>query len=424
LLLLRVSSAASSSPPGFRAARPEPSPPIYLMGSSDFPMKRIYMDHAATTPMAPEVIEAMKTAFVEIFGNASSLHQPGLAARAALEEARERVAGLIGAKAEEVYFTSGGTESDNLAIRGAALANRARGRHIITTSIEHPAILEPCRRLEEEEGFEVTYLPVTREGLVEVEALESAIREDTILISIMHANNEIGTIQPIAEAGEQARSRGIVFHTDAVQTVGKIPAKVDDLGVDLLSISSHKLHGPKGVGALYIRKGTPIEPIVFGGGHERGMRSGTENVPGIVGLATAAELAEENLEDDMVRMSGMRDRLADYVLERVEDTWVNGSRTKRLPHNLNLGFSFIEGEALLLRLDAEGIAVSTGSACSSKKTVASHVLTAIGLKPEEAHGSLRITLGRENTDEEVDFVAETIVSVAESLLAMSPFRRS
>ncbi len=382
------------------------------------------MDHAATTPMAPEVIEAMKTAFVEIFGNASSLHQPGLAARAALEEARERVAGLIGAKAEEVYFTSGGTESDNLAIRGAALANRARGRHIITTSIEHPAILEPCRRLEEEEGFEVTYLPVTREGLVEVEALESAIREDTILISIMHANNEIGTIQPIAEAGEQARSRGIVFHTDAVQTVGKIPAKVDDLGVDLLSISSHKLHGPKGVGALYIRKGTPIEPIVFGGGHERGMRSGTENVPGIVGLATAAELAEENLEDDMVRMSGMRDRLADYVLERVEDTWVNGSRTKRLPHNLNLGFSFIEGEALLLRLDAEGIAVSTGSACSSKKTVASHVLTAIGLKPEEAHGSLRITLGRENTDEEVDFVAETIVSVAESLLAMSPFRRS
>ncbi|HRW83553.1 MAG TPA: cysteine desulfurase family protein, partial [Methanothrix sp.] len=374
--------------------------------------------------MAPEVIEAMKTAFVEIFGNASSLHQPGLAARAALEEARERVAGLIGAKAEEVYFTSGGTESDNLAIRGAALANRARGRHIITTSIEHPAILEPCRRLEEEEGFEVTYLPVTREGLVEVEALESAIREDTILISIMHANNEIGTIQPIAEAGEQARSRGIVFHTDAVQTVGKIPAKVDDLGVDLLSISSHKLHGPKGVGALYIRKGTPIEPIVFGGGHERGMRSGTENVPGIVGLATAAELAEENLEDDMVRMSGMRDRLADYVLERVEDTWVNGSRTKRLPHNLNLGFSFIEGEALLLRLDAEGIAVSTGSACSSKKTVASHVLTAIGLKPEEAHGSLRITLGRENTDEEVDFVAETIVSVAESLLAMSPFRRS
>ena len=386
-------------------------------------MKRIYMDHAATTPMAPEVIEAMNAAFVEIFGNASSLHQPGLEARAALEEARERVAGLIGADAAEVYFTSGGTESDNLAIRGAALANRARGRHIITTSIEHPAILEPCRKLEEE-GFEVTYLPVTREGLVEIEALESAIRADTVLISIMHANNEIGTIQPIAEAGEIARDREIVFHTDAVQTVGKIPTKVDDLGVDLLSISSHKLHGPKGVGALYIRKGTPIEPIVFGGGHERGMRSGTENVPGIVGLATAADLAGENLEEDMIRMSGMRDRLADYVLARVEDTWVNGSRTKRLPHNLNLGFSFIEGEALLLRLDAEGIAVSTGSACSSKKTVASHVLTAIGLRPEEAHGSLRITLGRENTDQEVDFVAETIVSVAESLLAMSPFRKA
>lgn len=393
------------------------------MGSSDFPMKRIYMDHASTTPMAPEVIEAMAAAFVEIFGNASSLHQPGLSARAALEEARERVAGLIGAEAGEVYFTSGGTESDNLAIRGAALANRDRGRHIITTTIEHPAVLEPCKALEKE-GFEVTYLPVTREGLVEVEALEAAIREDTILISIMHANNEIGTIQPIAEAGEIARSRGIVFHTDAVQTVGKIPAKVDDLGVDLLSISSHKLHGPKGVGALYIRKKTPIEPIIFGGGHERGMRSGTENVPGIIGLAAASELAERNLEGEMVRISGMRDRLADYVLERVEDTWVNGSRTKRLPNNLNLGFSFIEGEALLLRLDAKGIAVSTGSACSSKKTVASHVLTAIGLRPQEAHGSLRVTLGRENTDEEVDRVGEAIVEVAESLRAMSPFRRS
>ncbi len=381
------------------------------------------MDHASTTPMAPEVIEAMAAAFVEIFGNASSLHQPGLSARAALEEARERVAGLIGAEAGEVYFTSGGTESDNLAIRGAALANRDRGRHIITTTIEHPAVLEPCKALEKE-GFEVTYLPVTREGLVEVEALEAAIREDTILISIMHANNEIGTIQPIAEAGEIARSRGIVFHTDAVQTVGKIPAKVDDLGVYLLSISSHKLHGPKGVGALYIRKKTPIEPIIFGGGHERGMRSGTENVPGIIGLAAASELAGRNLEEEMVRISGMRDRLADYVLERVEDTWVNGSRTKRLPNNLNLGFSFIEGEALLLRLDAKGIAVSTGSACSSKKTVASHVLTAIGLRPQEAHGSLRVTLGRENTDEEVDRVGEAIVEVAESLRAMSPFRRS
>jgi len=393
------------------------------MGSSDFPMKRIYMDHASTTPMAPEVIEAMAAAFVEIFGNASSLHQPGLSARAALEEARERVAGFIGAEAGEVYFTSGGTESDNLAIRGAALANRDRGKHIITTTIEHPAVLEPCKALEKE-GFEVTYLPVTREGLVEVEALEAAIRKDTILISIMHANNEIGTIQPIAEAGEIARSRGIVFHTDAVQTVGKIPAKVDDLGVDLLSISSHKLHGPKGVGALYIRKKTPIEPIIFGGGHERGMRSGTENVPGIIGLAAASELAERNLEGEMVRISGMRDRLADYVLERVEETWVNGSRTKRLPNNLNLGFSFIEGEALLLRLDAKGIAVSTGSACSSKKTVASHVLTAIGLRPQEAHGSLRVTLGRENTDEEVDRVGEAIVEVAESLRAMSPFRRS
>jgi cysteine desulfurase len=393
------------------------------MGSSDFPMKRIYMDHASTTPMAPEVIEAMKTAFVETFGNASSLHQPGLAAREALEEAREGVAGLIGAKAEEVYFTSGGTESDNFAIKGVALRNRDRGRHIITTSIEHPAVLEPCRYLEQQ-GFEVTYLPVTKEGLVEVDVLESVIRKDTILISMMHANNEIGTIQPIAEAGSIARDRGIAFHTDAVQTVGKIPAKVDDLGVDLLSVSSHKLHGPKGVGALYIREGTNIEPMMLGGGHERGMRSGTENVPGIVGLAAAADLAGRNLEGDMTHLAGMRDRLAEFVLVRVKDSWVNGSRTRRLPNNLNLGFSYIEGEALLLRLDAEGIAVSTGSACSSKKTVASHVLTAIGLRPEEAHGSLRITLGRENTDEEVDFVARAIVDVAEKLLAMSPFRRS
>lgn len=389
-------------------------------------MKRIYMDHAATTPMAEEVIEAMRSAFVEIFGNASSLHQPGLEARAALEDARERVAKFIGAESEEVYFTSGGTESDNAAIKGVALGNKDRGdrggRHIITTSIEHPAVLEPCRYLERQ-GFEVTYLPVTSEGLVEIETLESAIRDDTILISMMHANNEIGTIQPIAEAGEITKARGIAFHTDAVQTVGKIPAKVDDLGVDLLSISSHKLHGPKGIGALYIREGTDIEPIMHGGGHERGMRPGTENVPGIVGLATAAELAEKSLDEDMVRIAGMRDRLAEFVLERVEDVWVNGSRTKRLPNNLNLGFSYIEGEALLLRLDAEGIAVSTGSACSSKKTVASHVLTAIGLKPEEAHGSLRITLGRENTDEEVDYVAKAIVDVAESLLAMSPFRK-
>ncbi len=392
------------------------------MGSQDFVMKRIYMDHASTTPPAPEVIEAMHSAFVEIFGNASSLHQPGLEARAALEDARAKVASLIGAEAEEVYFTSGGTESDNAAIKGVAFRNRDRGRHIITTSIEHPAVLEPCRYLERQ-GFEVTYLPVTSEGLVEIETLESAIRDDTILISMMHANNEIGTIQPISEAGKIARDRGIAFHSDAVQTVGKIPAKVDDLGVDLLSISSHKLHGPKGVGALYIREETIVEPIMHGGGHERGMRSGTENVPGIVGLATAAELAEKNLDEDMVRIAGMRDRLADFVLERVEDTWVNGSRTKRLPNNVNLGFSYIEGEALLLRLDAEGIAVSTGSACSSKKTVASHVLTAIGLKPEEAHGSLRITLGRENTDEEVDRAAKAIVDVAESLLAMSPFRK-
>lgn len=379
------------------------------------------MDHAATTPMAPEVVDAMQTSFVEIFGNASSLHSIGGEARDALEESRAKVARILGAEPGEVYFTSGGTESDNMAIKGVTLKNHDRGKHIITTSIEHPAILEPCRYLESL-GFNVTYLPVTSEGIVDLEYLNSAIRDDTILISIMHANNEIGTIQPIAEAGQMAKEMGIVFHTDAVQSVGKIPTNVNDLNVDLLSISAHKLHGPKGVGALYIRNGTEIEPQTHGGGHEGGLRPGTENVPGIVGLATAAELAHANRSQDMARLAEMRDWLADFVLDNVDDSWINGHPSKRLPINLNLGFGFLEGEALLLYLDAKGIAVSTGSACSSKKTEASHVLTAIGLKPEEAHGSLRITLGKENTMDEVVFVAQTILESAEKLRAMSPIR--
>jgi cysteine desulfurase NifS len=385
-------------------------------------MKRIYMDHASTTPMADEVVEAMHTCFTQTYGNASSLHSIGREAKTALEESRARVAELIGAGVDEVYFTSGGTESDNMAVKGVAMRNRDRGRHIITTAIEHPAILEPCRYLESR-GFEVTCLPVTKEGIVRIEDLESAIRKDTILISMMHANNEIGTIQPVAEAGAIARDRDIPFHTDAVQTVGKIPADVNDLNVDLLSISSHKLYGPKGVGAIYIRKGTEIEPITQGGGHEQGLRSGTENVPGIVGLAKAAELAQAEMPKEMVRLTAMRDRLAKTVLEEVEDAWINGHPTKRLPNNLNLGFLHVEGEALMLHLDARGIAASTGSACSSRKTVASHVLTAIGLKPEEAHGSLRITLGRDNTTEDTERAAEVIRESAEKLRAISPFRR-
>lgn len=380
------------------------------------------MDHASTTPMADEVVEAMHTCFTQTYGNASSLHSIGREAKTALEESRARTAELIGAGVDEVYFTSGGTESDNMAVKGVAMRNRDRGRHIITTAIEHPAILEPCHYLESQ-GFEVTCLPVTREGIVRIEDLESAIRKDTILISMMHANNEIGTIQPVAEAGAIARDRDIPFHTDAVQTVGKIPADVNDLNVDLLSISSHKLYGPKGVGVIYIRKGTEIEPIVQGGGHEQGLRSGTENVPGIVGLAKAAELAQAEMPGEMVRLTAMRDRLAKTVLHEVEDAWINGHPTKRLPNNLNLGFLHVEGEALMLHLDARGIAASTGSACSSKKTVASHVLTAIGLKPEEAHGSLRITLGRDNTTEDAERAAEAIRESAEKLRSISPFRR-
>ena len=380
------------------------------------------MDHASTTPMAEEVTEAICGAFRDTFGNASSLHSFGIEAKAALEGAREEVASLIGAKAEEIYFNSGGTESDNTAIKGVAMKNQNKGRHIITTFIEHPAILEPCSYLERQ-GYEVTYLPVTSEGIIRIEDLVSAIRKDTALISIMHANNEIGTIQPIEEVGKIAKEMDIPLHTDAVQTVGKIPVDVNEMKVDLLSISSHKLHGPKGVGALYIRKGVEIEPFMNGGGHEAGLRSGTENVPGIVGLAKAAELAKKEMPHDMMHLAQMRDGIADFVLERIEDSWVNGHRTKRLPNNLNLGFRYIEGEALLFRLDAKGVAVSTGSACSSKKTEASHVLTAIGLKPEDAHGSLRITLGRGNTNEEAKFAAQTIVESARQLLDMSPFRR-
>ncbi len=380
------------------------------------------MDHASTTPMADEVIEAMHTCFTQTYGNASSLHSIGQEAKAALEESRATVAELIGAGVDEVYFTSGGTESDNMAVKGVAMRNRDRGLHIITTAIEHPAILEPCRYLESQ-GFEVTRLPVTREGIVRIEDLESAIRKDTILISMMHANNEIGTIQPLAEAGAIARDQDIPFHTDAVQTVGKIPVDVNDLNVDLLSISSHKLYGPKGLGAIYIRKGTEIEPITQGGGHEQGLRPGTENVPGIVGLAKAAKLAQAEMPKEMARLIAMRDRLAKTVLEEVEDAWINGHPTKRLPNNLNLGFLHVEGEALMLHLDAIGIAVSTGSACSSKKTVASHVLTAIGLSPEEAHGSLRITMGRDNSTEDADSAAEAIRVSAEKLRSISPFRK-
>lgn len=371
-------------------------------------MKRIYMDHSATTPVAPEVLEAMLPYFRERYGNASSLHEFGREAREAVESARERLASLIGANPEEIYFTSGGTESDNMALKGVALRWRSKGRHIITTSIEHPAVLEVCRALERL-GFDVTYVPVDSQGIVDPLDIERSIRDDTILISVMHANNEIGTIQPIERIAEIARSRGILFHTDAVQTVGKIPVNVNRLGVDLLSISSHKFYGPKGVGALYVRKGTKIESITQGGGHERGLRSGTENVPGIVGMGRAAELASEIMESEIERLTALRDRLKAFVLSNIEDSWLNGHPTKRLPSNLNFGFGRVEGESLLLYLDSKGIAVSTGSACSSKKLEPSHVLLALGLEPVRCHGSLRITLGRDNTRDDVDYAGECIL---------------
>ena len=385
-------------------------------------MKRIYMDHSATTPLDPQVLEAMLPYFSEKFGNASSLHSYGLEAKEALEDAREKVAALLGAKAGEIIFTSGGTESDNLALKGIAYKNRDKGKHIITTNFEHPAILETCRQLEKE-GFAVTYLPVTAEGMVEPASLEAAIRPDTILISVMHANNEIGTIQPIEDIGKIAADKDIYLHTDAVQSVGKIPVDVGALGVDLLSISAHKLYGPKGVGALYIRKGSRIAAITQGGGHERGLRSGTENIAGIVGLGRAAQLCGERMAEDGKRLSSLSDRLAGKVLERIRESWVNGSLKRRLPGSLNFGFKYVEGESLLLFLDSKGIAVSTGSACSSHKLAPSHVLLSLGLPQELCHGSLRITMGRSNTMEEVDYVADCIVETVERFRGISALGR-
>jgi len=341
-----------------------------------------------------------------------------LEAKEAIEDARGKVARLINAEPSEIYFTSGGTESDNLALKGIAWRNKNNGGHIITSSFEHPAVLEVCRSLTKQ-GFEVTYLPVTKEGLVEPEAVRSAIRKDTILISIMHANNEIGAIQPIKEIGDIAREKNIYLHSDGVQTVGKIPVDVKDLGIDALSISGHKLYGPKGVGVLYVRKGVKIESVQQGGGHERGLRSGTENVPGIVGLGRAADLAMETMIDESKRLTALREYLKEIVLGKIEESWLNGHPTRRLPSNLNFGFRYIEGESLTLYLDAKGIAVSTGSACSSKKLAASHVLTAIGLKPEECHGSLRITLGRSNTLDDIDFVGQAIEESVIRLRKMS-----
>jgi len=382
-------------------------------------MKQIYMDHGATTPVDPLVVDAMLPYFTETFGNASSLHSFGQEATSALERSRQQVAASIGAKPEEIIFTSGGTESDNLAIKGIAYRNSGKGKHIITSTIEHPAILNTCAYLEKE-GFDVTYVPADSDGIIDMDELKKAIRDDTILISVMHANNEIGTIQPISDISKLAKEKSIYLHTDAVQSFGKIAVNVDELGVDMLSMSSHKIYGPKGVGALYVRKGTPLQALAHGGSHERSMRAGTENISGIVGFAKAVALADERLVDDEKHMTQLRDSLIGKVMDSIDDVELSGHPTNRLPNNVNLRFSFIEGESMLLFLDMKGIAISTGSACSSKSLEPSHVLTAIGLRPEDSHGSLRITLGKDNTQEEVDYVVDALVEVVGRLRAMSP----
>lgn len=382
-------------------------------------MRRIYMDHAATTPIHPEVTEAMLPYLGERFGNPSSIYAEGREARKAVEAARSQVAEALGADPAEICFTSGGTEADNLAVIGTARANRDRGDHVITDIIEHHAVLEPCHYLEKE-GYQVTYLPVDGAGLVDPEEVRKAITPSTILVSMMHANNEIGTIQPIEEVSIICREAGVCLHTDAVQTAGALDAGVDRLGVDLLSLSAHKLYGPKGIGCLYVRRGTELQSILLGGGQEKGMRSGTENVAGIVGFGIAMQLAAREWKERSDHVRPLRDRLIDGILERIPHTRLNGGRDRRLPNNVNILFAYIEGEAICLKLDFLGIAASTGSACSSVSGEASHVLLALGILQEEAHGSLRLTLGRENTPDDVDYVLEELPRVIEELRQMSP----
>ena len=375
------------------------------------------MDHSATTPVDSLVVDAMLPYFTEMFGNPSSLHSFGIEAAKALSTAREQVAWVIGALPEEIIFTSGGTESDNLAIRGV-IPHDAEKKHIITSAIEHPAVLNTCEYIESL-GHEVTYVPVDSDGVVDLEIIRESVGENTVLITVMHANNEVGTIQPIKEIAQIANKHNILFHTDAVQTIGKIPVNVDELGVDMLSISSHKMHGPKGSGALYVRKGTRIEPIVFGGNHEKGMRSGTENIPGIVGLGKAMALANEFMDADSQHMRNMRDYLVSRIFDSIADVRLNGHPTQRLPNNVNLSFKYIEGESMLMLLDMKGIAVSTGSACSSKSLKPSHVLSCLNIEDDYIHGSLRISLGKENTMEDVDYLVKSLKETVLKLREMS-----
>ncbi|GAH22987.1 unnamed protein product [marine sediment metagenome] len=391
--------------------------------------KYVYLDYAATTPMDPRVIEEVNKHFRQSYGNSSSLHSIGQKAAQSLVKSRQTVASLINVQRDEIFFTSSGTEADNLAILGVAFRNKSRGNHIITSSIEHHAVENSCKQLEKR-GFKVTFLPVDKTGLINLKELEDKITDKTILISIMFANNEIGTIEPIKEIGKIAKNHDIIFHTDAVQAFGKVPIEVDEMNIDLLSATAHKLYGPKGVGMLYIRNkgirdgwGKYIEPIMYGGGHERDMRPSTVNIPGIAGFAKAVEIAKEEMPKEIERETKLRDKIIHTVLNNIEDSYLNGHPTQRLPNNVNLGFRFIEGESIVLDLDGEGIATSTGSACSSKSLEPSHVLLAIGLKPEEAHGSLRATVGRFTTEDDVDYFLEKLPPIIERLRKMSPLKK-
>jgi cysteine desulfurase len=382
-------------------------------------MKRQYFDHNATTPVAPDVLHAMLPYLENCYGNASSIHTFGQDARSGVEQARRQVAKLLNAKPAEIVFTSGGTEADNLAVLGVVRASGKPNKHVITTTIEHPAVLSACRHLEDE-GVEVSYLSAGSTGVVSVDDVRAAIRPDTVLISVMHANNELGTVQPIKEIARLAREAGIPCHTDGVQSAGKLTTDVQELGVDLFALSGHKIYAPKGVGALYVRKGTVLEPVLFGGKHERGRRAGTENVPGIVGLGQAAELARIDFERENARSAALRDRLQRGIIESVESVTVNGDGMERTPNTTNIRFDYIEGEAMVIALDLKGLAVSSGAACSSGAVEPSHVLTAIGLSSDQAKSSIRFSLGKQNTEADVDALLEAISTVVAHLRKLSP----
>ncbi|MBE6493354.1 MAG: cysteine desulfurase [Methanosphaera stadtmanae] len=384
-----------------------------------------YMDNSATSPVVEEVLNEMLPYFNEKFGNASTLYKLGVESKKALDKARQQVADLINADPKEITFTSGGSESDNMAIKGVAFKERAKEtednpkNHIITSQIEHPAVLETCRFLEKY-GFEVTYLPVNSDGFISLEELENSIKDSTILITIMHSNNEIGSIQPTKEIGAIARKHNVLFHSDAVQSAGKIPIDVEEQNIDLLSISGHKINAPKGIGAIYIKKGVQLEVLIHGGGQEDGIRSGTENIPGIVGLGKAAEIANNNLENIMKHNQEIRDQLVEKVTSEIKDSYINGSLENRLPNNIHFRFSGIEGESLILRLDDKGIMGATGSACSTRDLKGSHVLAALGIKPALSHGSLRLSIGKDNSIEDVDYIVQSIKEVVEYLRSISP----